>query len=559
MKMGPMIPRRLKALTATVLIVLIALSSGRAGAATASGSRLGIHGDGVTRFVMDLSESIAFSVTTKADPYRIVIEAPGVQWLGANTITKPWGAVNGMRAEDDRITLDLRKPAVVKGAFIIAPRDGLGWRLVVDLSETTREAFLSSVDGAPALKPPKSKSAGPIPAPASASTKLIPPKPAPAVKTAPPMVEEISPAPVAEVPQIAPVDRPQSKIVVTSPNAPVSMAAPVVDPVVTSPVAVPTPVVEPAAAPRVLTAPRPVEKSARGNPILSAPMPPPPERPAPVPVQAAPASVVQAPPAPVQPPLLQAVTAPAPSQTAAPKGESLAKARDGVPVIVIDPGHGGVDPGATGVSGIYEKHITLAMAREMKAVLEKNGRYRVHLTRDRDVFIRLRDRVAIARSQGADLFISLHADAVQNPQIRGLSVYTLSQNASDNEAQTLAEKENKADLIAGVDLTHETPDVAGILIDLAQRETMNRSAGFATELVDEVGQEMDLLGNTHRFAGFAVLKAPDVPAVLVEMGYLSNDFEEKQLRQPQYRARLAKAIATAVERYFPSSLKAKRP
>ena len=259
---------------------------------------------------------------------------------------------------------------------------------------------------------------------------------------------------------------------------------------------------------------------------------------------------------------MQAATpspSPSPSVAQPVKGESLTKARDGVPVIVIDPGHGGVDPGATGVSGIYEKHITLAMARELKAALEKGGRYRVHLTRDRDVFIRLRDRVAIARQYGADLMVSLHADAVQNPQIRGLSVYTLSQNASDSEAQALAEKENKADLIAGVDLSHESPDVAGILIELTQRETMNRSAGFATELVDEVGQEMDLLGNTHRFAGFAVLKAPDVPAVLVEMGYLSNEFEEKQLRQPQYRARLAKALAKAVERYFPPSQKAKRP
>ncbi len=247
----------------------------------------------------------------------------------------------------------------------------------------------------------------------------------------------------------------------------------------------------------------------------------------------------------------------APSSPAA--TEPMTKAKDGVPTIVIDPGHGGVDPGATGVSGAYEKHLTLAMARELKTALERNGRYRVHLTRDRDVFIRLRERIAFARNKGADLFISLHADAVQNPQIRGLSVYTLSRNASDSEAQALAEKENKADLIAGIDLSHESADVANILIDLAQRETLNRSAGFATELVDEVGQELDLLGNTHRFAGFAVLKAPDVPAVLVEMGYLSNEAEENLLRQPQYRARLAKSITKAVERFFPPNLKAKRP
>jgi N-acetylmuramoyl-L-alanine amidase len=232
---------------------------------------------------------------------------------------------------------------------------------------------------------------------------------------------------------------------------------------------------------------------------------------------------------------------------------------DGKPVVVIDPGHGGVDPGAIGVSGMYEKYITLAMARELKASLEKNGRYKVFLTRDRDVFIRLRDRVAIARQYNADLFISLHSDSVANPQLKGLSVYTLSQNASDSEAQALADKENKADLIAGIDLSHESADVANILIDLAQRETMNRSAGFASGVVDEVGRDTNLLGNTHRFAGFAVLKAPDVPAVLIELGYLSNETEERSLRQPEYRAKLAKSISRAVDRFFLQGQKARRP
>ncbi len=537
------------ALPILMLGALLALSGpGDAWAATASGARLGVHGEGVTRFVVDLSESISFKTATQADPYRVVIETPGVDWSG-NTLSKPWGAVNGLRTEDGRLILDLRKPALVKGAFIIAPRDGMGWRLVVDLAETTREGFLASVNGgAPVLKPP-------------AAAKPVVLKPPPGVKPAPPVVE----ASPAEAP------RPTiTSIVVTSPNAALPPAeAPVTVAVQPpQPLPLPPPVADPVAAsplvsrgsvqvggPAQVGGPVPVERPARGSAMLSVPMPPPPERPAP-PV----AAPVQLVPPPAEPaPVVQAVSPPQPLPAAAVKGDAPAKARDGVPVIVIDPGHGGVDPGATGVSGIYEKHITLAMARELKVALEKNGRYRVYLTRDRDVFIRLRDRVAIARQYGADLFVSLHADAVQNPQIRGLSVYTLSQNASDSEAQALAEKENKADLIAGVDLSHETPDVAGILIDLAQRETMNRSAGFASELVDEVGQEMDLLGNTHRFAGFAVLKAPDVPAVLVEMGYLSNEFEEKQLRQPQYRARLAKALAKAVERYFPSSLKAKRP
>jgi N-acetylmuramoyl-L-alanine amidase len=290
---------------------------------------------------------------------------------------------------------------------------------------------------------------------------------------------------------------------------------------------------------------RPLEsRTVAGSSILSGPMPPPPERPV--------AAVLEQPPPPVVTPV--SVAAPPPIMPAEPER----KRNDGPPVIVIDPGHGGVDPGAIGVSGIYEKFITLAVARDLKDALEKTGRYRVHLTRDRDVFIRLRDRISFARQFNADLFVSLHADAVQNPQIRGLSVYTLSQNASDAEAQALAEKENKADLIAGVNLSHESADVANILIDLAQRETMNRSAGFASDIVDEVGREQALLGNTHRFAGFAVLKAPDVPSVLVEMGYLSNEAEERDLRQPQYRTKLAKSVARAIDRFFMQTQKAKR-
>ncbi|WP_254432419.1 N-acetylmuramoyl-L-alanine amidase [Magnetospirillum sp. SS-4] len=535
-----------------LLTVVPALSGGGgAWAASASGARLGLHGDNVTRFVMDLSESVHFKVSTKADPYRVVIDSPGLEAAG-NSVPKPWGAVNGLRGEDGRLTLDLRKPATVKGAFIIPPRDGMGWRLVVDLAETSREAFLASVDASPA------PTAQPAPAPRRIAAASPPPQPVAPQPVAPQPIAKPAPLPSAPPIPAPPVAEPTAtgnRIVVTSPNA---TAAPPLPP--------PVPVERPSLAERPNLAERPANaatRPAKGLPMLSAPMPPPPERPAP------PAPLPVSPPAPPQAeaapaPALASTPTPPPTQVAlhspAPaKLDGVTKARDGVPVIVIDPGHGGVDPGAIGVSGIYEKHITLAMARELKTALEKGGRYRVHLTRDRDVFIRLRDRVAIARQVGADLFISLHADAVQSPQIRGLSVYTLSQNASDSEAQALAEKENKADLIAGVDLSHETPDVAGILIDLAQRETMNRSAGFATELVDEVGQEMDLLGNTHRFAGFAVLKAPDVPAVLVEMGYLSNEFEERQLRQPQYRARLAKAVTRAIERYFPASLKAKRP
>jgi len=219
-------------------------------------------------------------------------------------------------------------------------------------------------------------------------------------------------------------------------------------------------------------------------------------------------------------------------------------------VVVIDPGHGGVDPGTIGRSGVYEKHITLALSRELKRRLEATGRYRAVLTRSRDIFIRLRDRVQIARDAGADLFISVHADTIKNRAISGASVYTLSERASDKEAAALAEKENKADLIAGIDLSHESPEVANILIDLAQRESMNQSSNFASILVRRLKHRARVLRNTHRFAGFAVLKAPDVPSVLLESGFLSNRADEKRLRSKAYRTKIATAAVEAVDAYF---------
>jgi len=219
-------------------------------------------------------------------------------------------------------------------------------------------------------------------------------------------------------------------------------------------------------------------------------------------------------------------------------------------IIVIDPGHGGVDPGAIGVSGIYEKYITLAAARDLKAYLDGTGRFEVHLTRNRDIFIPLRGRIERARDMNADLFISLHADTIRDRQIRGLSLYTLSERASDKEAAALAERENKADLIAGIDLSHESAEVTNILIDLAQRETMNQSAKLAALLVDELDKRVKILRNPHRFAGFAVLKAPDIPSVLIELGFLSNKSDEKALRSKNHRRNLAQSIAGAVDRYF---------
>jgi N-acetylmuramoyl-L-alanine amidase len=219
-------------------------------------------------------------------------------------------------------------------------------------------------------------------------------------------------------------------------------------------------------------------------------------------------------------------------------------------VVAVDAGHGGVDPGALGISGVHEKTVTLAYAREIKTQLERSGRFKVVLTRDRDQFLRLRDRIAIARRAGAQLFISLHADSHPDSSFRGASVYTLSEEASDSEAAALAAKENKADLIAGIDLSHENEVVTSILIDLAQRETKNLSAQFAAMLVKELGRQTRLIRNTHRFAGFAVLKSPDVASVLIELGYLSNRGDEKQLLSTAYRNKLSQAVVKSVHEYF---------
>jgi N-acetylmuramoyl-L-alanine amidase len=231
-------------------------------------------------------------------------------------------------------------------------------------------------------------------------------------------------------------------------------------------------------------------------------------------------------------------------------GVQSGRGGDEKPLIAIDAGHGGVDPGAIGVGNVYEKDLTLAAARQLADTLTATGRYRVLLTRDKDVFLKLRQRVEIARKNNADLFISLHADSIGNPKHRGASVYTLSENASDKEAAALASKENKADVIAGVDLSSENTLVQSILIDLAQRETMNLSATLAANMVTQLSQSIELQRRTHRFAGFAVLKAPDIPSALFEMGYLSNATDAKLLQNPAHRKKIAEAVLRAIDIYF---------
>ncbi len=456
----------------TVVLAVLFAASAAVARPSATGMRVGNHDKGVTRLVIDLSESIRFTTGLYADPYRVVINTPGMAW-GAGSL-QPSGVVQSLRYNEDgfggRLVLSLKEPATIKSSFLLAPREGAGWRFVVDLQPVSRATFLQAVTR---LKTDETPAAAP------ATPVLAPPPPPPPTLPVPAKVET-APAPPSAGVEIA------TKVAPPSPQLPIA------------------------------SPPLQIKAARRGaeGPVLSSPMPP---------------------------PLEVAATLPAPSPS---------RKTPNKPIVVIDPGHGGVDPGATGVSGIYEKYLTLAMARELKEALEKNGRYTVYLTRDRDVFIRLRDRIAISRQYNADLFISVHADSVDDPQLKGFSVYTLSKTSSDAEAQALADKENKADLISGIDLSDKTAEVANILIDLTQRETMNRSAGFAGTVVEEIGRETSYLSNAHRFAGFAVLKAPDVPSILVEMGYLSNEAEERQLRLPEYRAKVAKGLVRAVDRFF---------
>lgn len=447
------------------LLVALSLIAGFAGPGPAVAAESVVIGirvaerAGATRVVFELTRKVAFSAFTLGNPARVVIDLPEVGWrLPARPLPGATGVFEKLRyglykPGNSRVVLDIRTPAAITQAFILEPQGGKGFRVVIDLTPTTPEAFL--------------RNAGKAPVRVTASRPSPPPASSPKKK----MVLVKGPDPVA-----APVAAPAA--LTASPTATVSALGP---------------------------------KGSRSG---------------------------------LQPPQQQAT----PFRLAPRKPEP--KHRDKKHVVVLDPGHGGADPGTIGISGIYEKHLTLSMARELKKRLERTGRFKVLLTRDRDIFIRLRDRVQMARDAKAELFISIHANSVRNKKIKGSAVYTLSEKASDSEAQELAEKENKADLIAGVDLTYETPEVTSILIDLAQRESMNQSARFAATLVKELRRITKVLRNSHRFAGFAVLKAPDVPSVLFEMGFLSNLSDERALRSRKYRARLAATVVRSAEAYF---------
>ena len=221
------------------------------------------------------------------------------------------------------------------------------------------------------------------------------------------------------------------------------------------------------------------------------------------------------------------------------------------PLVMLDPGHGGRDPGAIGVSGTYEKLIALEAAYELRRLLEASGRYRVAMTRARDVFIPLEQRVAIAQEHGASLFVSMHADALSHDRaVRGASVYTFAAHASDAQTARIAASENAADRFAGRAWHGAAPQVARILASLMRRETRVDSAHLAGRLVHSLASEVPMLTNPERHAGFVVLQSADIPSVLVEMGFMSNPADEAALRRPAHRAKVALAMRAAVDGYF---------
>ena len=219
-------------------------------------------------------------------------------------------------------------------------------------------------------------------------------------------------------------------------------------------------------------------------------------------------------------------------------------------LIVLDPGHGGKDPGAIGYTGTYEKHVAFAAAGELQRQLIEDGRFRVLLTRESDVFIPLEDRVGWAQRQGADLFVSIHADALSDHGVRGASVYTLSETASDEQTAALAQRENSADRFAGAAFHDQPPDVASILLSLVRQETRIGSARLQHAMVGALDHGIKMLQNPARHAGFVVLQAADIPSVLVEMGFMSNPQDEAALRQPDHRLAVAVAMKQAVEAFF---------
>ena len=379
-----------------------------------------------TRFVADLSAPVGYTVYVLQNPYRVMIDLPQVDFeLPADSGNRSRGLVSEYRFGPvdegrSRIVLDTKGPVLIEKAFLLKPEAGQPAKIVVDLVQTTEEAFAAKMKGDAA--------AGDAADTAAAET------------------EDGSDQPVAG------------------------------------------------------------ESDSASEQALAAP-----------------------------------------------------KRTAGRKLVVLDPGHGGIDPGAIGLRKTKEKDVVLAYALQLREQLLAHGNIDVVMTRSDDTFLTLKDRVRVARENEADLFIAIHADTVRGEEARGATIYTLSEKASDAEAEALAHKENRADIIAGVDLGTENEEVTDILIDLVQRESKTHSLVFAKKAVAEMKPVTAFTGKPMRSAGFVVLKAPDVPSVLIELGYLSSEHDEKQLTSAAWRERVAKAMARAVQNYFAQQLASKTP
>ncbi len=230
------------------------------------------------------------------------------------------------------------------------------------------------------------------------------------------------------------------------------------------------------------------------------------------------------------------------------------KKQEGRFTIVLDPGHGGIDGGAVGRNGAQEKNIVFEFAKVVKEKLEKAGPFDVLMTRDEDKFVSLRERLDFGRRLKADLFISIHADSLKQRFVRGSTIYTLSKKASDKLSERLAESENSVDLVGGLAVEEEVEAVVDILVDLTTSETKRFSRRFSSILVKNLGSEIKLIKNPQRSAAFGVLKAPEVPSVLIELGYLSNQEDEKLLQSDEWRGKASEALVRSVYEFFKSRL-----
>lgn len=510
--------------------------------ATATGWRVGVRDGGITRFVLDVSEPVAVRVQPRG-PDRVFIDLTGV---AVRLDDKPprggliQRAVSILDASGRRgIELVLTRSAQIQAASLFPPEGPQRYRLVVDL-----------VPGTPVPVTQSAPQAGAAPN-LGLTAPLLAPPPAPLPgNNAPIPLTGLGPSATVGLPPIT--ETPGARL----PNR-ATASPPPPAPFQSAPPSAPPPPQAPVPPPAV---PRPkVQTEVLELPKPAAPLP----------------DTVSLAPAPE--PLLAARAEPAGAASGAsgivyerepyravrvivplgPPRFTPPPPKPALPVIMLDPGHGGKDPGATSYSGKFEKDIVLGYARAIRERLEATGRYRVFLTRDGDALLPLRDRVTLARSENAALFISIHADALADRNVSGMSVYTLSDKATDREAEALATKENKADIITGADLSGATGSAASILIELAQRDTRAVSRQFAVALAEELRRDVAQVNNAIRSAGFAVLTAPDMPSVLLELGYLSNPDDERRILAPDFRQRIADGVTRAVDAVLPKLIGAR--